>query len=301
MTSRFHPIMICLGVLVLLSSCTQRPAFMGFTYPEGHFKALVLSYDDGTIQDVALAKLFDDNGLVGTFNLNSGYLGVTRAWPQENGDTVFQKYLSKEVLLSVFKDHEIAVHGALHKDFAAISSEEVLEEVATDLNVLTELTGRKMRSMAYPFGNTSDKIAGIVAGTGLINGRTIDDTHAFTLPEDFMMWHPTCHDSRALDFVEAYMNKQDHELSLFYVWGHSWEFGDEKRLANMERFCETIGTSKDIWFVGNGIIAQYLNAIKNVRIEENALVNPSDNLEVWVQLSSGNRQLKPGEVIRLKQ
>lgn len=58
-------------------------------------KALIMSYDDGTIEDVELAALFDRTGVVGTFNLNSGYIDSVRGWPQENGDTIWQAYVTK--------------------------------------------------------------------------------------------------------------------------------------------------------------------------------------------------------------
>lgn len=48
-----------------------------------------MSYDDGVIKDEELAKSFDANGIIGTFNLNSAYLGTTRGWAQAYGDSVF--------------------------------------------------------------------------------------------------------------------------------------------------------------------------------------------------------------------
>lgn len=71
-------LMSCCAYGLLLSSCSEKSEFIGFTYPEGKYKALVLSYDDGTVEDIELAKLFDQHNLVGTFNLNSEYLGTVR-------------------------------------------------------------------------------------------------------------------------------------------------------------------------------------------------------------------------------
>ena len=78
---------------LLFSSCENSKEFSGFTYPEGKYKALILSYDDGTIEDLELVDLLNKNNLKGTFNLNSAYLGTTRGWPQEKGDTIFQRYV----------------------------------------------------------------------------------------------------------------------------------------------------------------------------------------------------------------
>ncbi|WP_111683072.1 polysaccharide deacetylase family protein [Winogradskyella tangerina] len=284
---------------LILSACQDTPSFINFTYPDGKLKALVLSYDDGTIQDVELAQLFDENGLKGTFNLNSSYLGVTRGWPQQNGDTIYQRYVPKDSLLIIYKNHEIAAHGALHKNFTDITHEEVLEEISIDIEVLSQLSKREIISMAYPFGNTNDSIAVLLSKTNLINGRTVSDTYNFELPDNYMMWHPTCHDSKALDYLNDYLELKPQALKLFYVWGHSWEFGDEQRWNNMVEFCQRIGKANDIWSVGNGELTQYLLAIDRVIIGENSISNPSDNLPVWIQLSIGNKLLEAGQSLEI--
>nr|WP_321222446.1 polysaccharide deacetylase family protein [uncultured Psychroserpens sp.] len=294
-------IIIFIALISVFVSCDEKPSFIDFTYPDGNTKALVLSYDDGTIQDIELAQLFDKNDLVGTFNLNSMYLGVTRGWPQQNGDTIYQRYVPKDSLLIIYKNHEIAAHGALHKNFTGISSDDVLEEINTDLKILKSLTNREIISMAYPFGSTNDSVAKLIVSTGIKNGRTVDDTYAFDVPKNYMMWHPTCHDSKVLDFLNPYLELNEQHLSVFYVWGHSWEFGNEDRWNNMVRFCERIGKSKDIWSVGHGQLTNYLLAINNVQVEEQKITNPSDNSPIWIQLSSGIKKLNPGESISLIQ
>lgn len=294
-------LIIIFSFISLVVSCNQKPGFIDFTYPNGKTKALILSYDDGTIQDIELAELFDKNNLIGTFNLNSKYFGVTRGWPQQNGDTIYQRYIPKDSLLIIYKNHEIAAHGAFHKNFTGISKEEVLEEINTDLEILEKLTNRKIISMAYPFGSTNDTIANLIASTGIKNGRTIDDTHTYDIPKNYMMWHPTCHDSKALDYLDSYLELNRQQLSVFYVWGHSWEFGNKKRWENMLAFCEKIGKSNDIWSVGHGELTNYLLAIQNVQIDNNRIVNPLDNQPVWIKLSSGIEKLNSGESIKLKQ
>ncbi|GAA4235021.1 polysaccharide deacetylase family protein [Postechiella marina] len=261
---------------------------------------MVLSYDDGTIEDIELARLFDKNKLVGTFNLNSRYLGVTRSWPQKNGDTIYQKYVPKDSLLIIYKNHEIAAHGTLHKNFGDILNKEILEEVNTDIDALTKLTNKDIVSLAYPFGNTNASIAKLISRTGIINGRTVADTYKFSLPEHYMMWHPTCHDSKALDYLSTYLEMNNQELSLFYVWGHSWEFGDVKRWYDMVKFCNKVGKAKDIWSVGNGELTKYLKAIENIEIKNNRITNPVDNEAIWINLSTGIKKLNPGNTIKIK-
>jgi peptidoglycan-N-acetylglucosamine deacetylase len=295
-----NTILLLVAFYLLLSSCTNNEKFINFTYPDGKYKALIMSYDDGVIQDIQLTKLFNENGIVGTFNLNSAYLGTTRGWAKEYGDSIYQKYIPKDSLMTVYKNHEIAAHAAFHKDFLNISDNEILEELNTDISALTELTSREIKSMAYPFGNTNGHIAKVVSTTQITNARTVNDTYEFNLPTNYLIWNPTCHDSKALDYLDKYLGLDKPELSLFYVWGHSWEFGDKKRLDNIIKFCQQIGKKSDIWYVGSGPYIEYLKSLKKVEIHENEIINPSGNQSVWIQTSTRLRILKPGEKIETK-
>lgn len=288
------------GLLFLLLSCEKKEEFKGFTYPNGKYKAIIISYDDGTIEDLELIKLLNQNDLIGTFNLNSAYLGKIRGWPQKDGDTIFQEYVPKENLSKTYKNHEIAVHGAYHQDFIRISKNEIIEEIQTDLTNLTKLTGREITSMAYPFGNTNDSIAKLVLSTGITNARTVADTYQFNLPSNFLIWNPTCHDSKSLEYLDEYLNLKESDLSLFYVWGHSWEFKDVNRWNIMTEFCNKIGKEKDIWSIGAGEYTNYLRAIENVGFENGEIYNPTDNLPVWILLSDKVKKLESGETLKVK-
>ncbi len=41
-------------------------------FPQGRYKAVTLSYDDGRIEDRKLVSILNRNGLKGTFHLNFG-------------------------------------------------------------------------------------------------------------------------------------------------------------------------------------------------------------------------------------
>jgi len=291
-------IVIFLGLAILLVSCTNTETFVNFTYPDGKYKALIMSYDDGIIQDVQLTQLFNKHKIVGTFNLNSAYLGTTQGWAQQNGDTVFHRYVSPDSLLIIYKNHEIAAHGSFHKNFTSISDAEILEEINSDILALTKITNREIKSMAYPFGNTNEHIAKLLSITQITNARTINDTYKFELPDSFLIWNPTCHDSKALEYVDEYLKLNKSELSLFYVWGHSWELSDTNRWDNMVKFCELVGDRNDIWYVGCGQYTDYLKAIRKVEVYNGLIINPEKNKAVWIETNKGFRILKPGEKIR---
>ena len=101
-------------------------------YPEGKFKAVTLSYDDGQYHDVRLAQTLDKYGLKGTFNLCSKRIGQTEPSRRLTVEEV------KEHLLS--KGHEIAVHGEDHispvlsRPTKAIQDQQVLQDLGMDMD-----------------------------------------------------------------------------------------------------------------------------------------------------------------------
>lgn len=293
---------ITLVVFIITSiSFVKKSNDFEFVYPNGTTKALIMSYDDGPIEDIKLAKLFDKYGIIGTFNLNSGYLGTTKGWAQKDADSIYQKYIPKDSVLVAYKNHEIASHSTYHKDFKNLKDEEILQEVETDIANLNKLTHRKIKSFAYPFGNSNPHIANIISHLGLTNARTIRNSYAFNLPDSLFLWHPTCHDSRALELLDKYKSLNTTKLSLFCVWGHGWEFKDAKRWNDINTFCKEIGNRNDIWYVGAGTFIDYEIALKALTKKNGYITNPKKNKSVWFKQNGKLKVLKPGKRIKIEE
>jgi len=102
--------------------------------PEGRFKALTLSFDDGHIEDRRLAELFNQYGLHATFNLNSGTSGADRI-PQSD-------------YAALYAGHEIASHGVLHPGMTMtplpLAAQQALEDRRT-LGTPDAIPGARLR------------------------------------------------------------------------------------------------------------------------------------------------------------
>jgi peptidoglycan/xylan/chitin deacetylase (PgdA/CDA1 family) len=286
-------LIIVLGLLAM--GCSEKNTFINWTYPDGKYKALIMSYDDGLDDDIALAQLFDRYGIIGTFHLNSGLLDTRAIWNEGKPNEILQTYLSKDTLVHVFKNHEIAVHGTYHKALAGLSDKEILEEINVDIENLTILSDRKISSMAYAFGSTNDHVAEVIGTTPLTNARTVKSSYNFDLPKDYYLWNPTCHDSEALEYLEAYISLDSPSLSLFYVWGHSWELRDTLRNQNILKFCNKIGDRDDIWYTGAGNFADYHASLKALEIGPQQIVNPEGNGVVYYREKGQLKSLDPGQ------
>ena len=290
------PIPLLIFILgLLLMGCSEKSTEIDWVYPNGNHKALIMSYDDGLDDDIALAQLFDRYGIIGTFHLNSGLLDTRAIWYQGKPNEFLGTYLSKDTLLYVFKNHEIAVHGTYHKALVGLSDEEILEEINVDIENLTILSDRKISSMAYAFGSTNDHVAEVIGTTPLTNARTVKPSYNFELPQDYYLWNPTCHDSEALEYLEAYLSLDSASLSLFYVWGHSWELRDTLRNQNILKFCNEIGDRDDIWYTGAGDFADYHASLKVLEIGPQQIVNPEGNGVVYYREKGQLKSLNPGQ------
>ena len=139
------------------------------------------------------------------------------------------------------------------------------------------------------FGSTNDHVAEVIRTTTLSNARTVKSSYNFDLPENYYLWNPTCHDSEALKYLEAYLSLDSPKLSLFYVWGHSWELRDTLRNQNILKFCNIIGDRDDIWYTGAGNFADYHASLKALEIGPQQIVNPEGNGVVYYR---EKRQLK---------
>ena len=115
--------------------CYEKNTLIDWTYPNGKYKALIMSYDDGLVDDIALAQLFDRNGIIGTFHLNSGFLDTKAIW-NEGKTNESANLFYQETPKHIFKDHEIAVHGTYHKALVGLSDAKILEEINVDIEKL---------------------------------------------------------------------------------------------------------------------------------------------------------------------
>lgn len=77
-------------------------------WPEGRKVALVSCWDDGTEHDRRLVEILNRHGLKGSFNLNSGKLGLDR---EQSG---WKNFIRAEDVSDLYAGHEICAHTVNH-------------------------------------------------------------------------------------------------------------------------------------------------------------------------------------------
>ena len=278
-------------------------------YPEGKFKAVTLSYDDGVRADLKLAKIIERYGIKCTFNINSS------AFDGKNPNRLTVDEI-KEFIIE--KGHEVAVHGERHIAPGIASPVITIADVLNCRITMEREFSSIIRGMAYPdsgitrmhSGNDPATIKEYIKNLGIVYSRTLGgDNDSFMLPTDWYAWMPTAHhnNKKLTEWTEAFVNLKEEELyltrkypRLFYLWGHSYEFDNNDNWEILESFCETIGGKDDTWYATNIEIYEYVRAYESLIMsaDGNRIYNPTLK-EIWMNIDDTLYSIKPGETLVL--
>ena len=277
--------------------------FDTLVFPGGKTRAFTLSYDDGVIQDRRLAELFRQYGLKCTFNLNSALLGRkdTRYDPGKQPLDV-SKIQCAEVE-SVYRTHEIGGHGLYHSFLDSIGTALAMYELIEDKRRLEEMAGRPLKMFAYPYGRYDTQVIELLSLAGYQGARTVHSTHRFDIPENFLVWDPTCHhaDPKLMELAEQFVSGTDANPRLFYVWGHAYELDGEDNWYVMEELSRFMAGHQDkVWFAANGEIMDYVNAYRRLEYSaDGKLIQNPSALDVTVRTLTDFVTIPGGQITRI--
>ncbi len=257
-------------------------------FPGGKHKVVTMSYDDGREEDRRLLEIFHRYGIKGTFNLN-GMLERTNGIP-------------KEEYPSLYQDHEVAAHTALHPTIARCPDEQILQQVLEDRRILEEIMGYPVRGLAYPNGSVNERITKMLPYTGIRYARTVVSTHSFNMPDNYMRWDPTMHhnDPEALTLARSFTELfKTQYLYMMYIWGHSYEFTDRNNWDVMEEICKILGGREDTWYATNIEIYDYMEEASRlqVSVDGSFAYNPSAR-DIDIEIDKEHFCCKAGVITR---
>jgi len=257
-------------------------------FPGGVHKALTLSFDDGRDHDRRFVAKLNEYGLKGTFHLNSGFFG-------RDG------YVRADEVASLYKGHEVSAHTVNHPFLEQSPPDQVANTILTDRQALETLVGYPVRGMSYPFGTYNDRVVSMLPALGIEYARTVASHGTFRMPDNPLMWHPTCHHKQMLDHVDSFLTLPRYtKLTLFYVWGHSYEFENDGNWDLIDRFAERVSGLGDIWYATNAEIIAYKRALDSLRCSADCKMihNPSA-ISVWVSANGESVEIAAGQIVKL--
>ena len=127
-------------------------------FPEGRYKALTLSYDDGKITDRRLTEIFRAADIRATFHLNSAYLGSSA------GHRI--PYISEDEVKTLYKGFEVASHTCTHPTMGRTPAALNISEVLKDREALEHLCGYPVQGFSYPNGVYSEELSALLKKLG---------------------------------------------------------------------------------------------------------------------------------------
>lgn len=279
--------------------------FDTMAFPGNKTRAFTLSYDDGVIQDRRLAELFRRYGLKCSFNLNSGSLGNQEVRRDPGKKELDVSKVQPEELGQVYATHEICGHGLYHSSLESIGAPLAMYEIVEDKRRLEALAGKPLKIFAYPYGRYNDRVVEQLRLAGYQGARTVNSTHGFDLPENFLTWNPTCHhgDPMLMELAKKFVAPDGKTApKLFYVWGHGYELDGDDNWNVMEELAMFLYQFReDIWFATNGEIVDYVNAYRRLETSTDGsfIFNPSA-LDVVIRNDSGFTALPAGKVTQVQ-
>lgn len=235
-------------------------------FPGGKTRIVTFSYDDGDPRDGRLVELFDLYGVKGTFHLNSARF--------KNMDSY-----SLEDVRERYRGHEISCHTVNHGWTGLMSPQSVVNEIMEDRRFLEKLAGEPVIGLSYPNGSFNEPAIGALNACGIVYARTARSTGSFALPDNFMVWNPTCHHRDGLALAEKFVNDLDNPWTgqLFYMWGHSHELRTEEDWEKIEKIIDLLSNHEQIWYATNLEIWRYMTAQRALEIsaDETIFRNPT--------------------------
>ena len=276
-------------------------------FPDGRPKALTLSYDDAVGEDVRLIEIMKKHGLKGTFNINSGIRVTAEEQAEINSK---RKYAFKTTYDEVSRTYaqegiEVAVHGKTHPFLETLPPAQVALEVLDDRRALEAQFGTIVRGMAYPQGTYSDEVVSVLRSCGIVYSRAVKSTEKFDLPDNWLVWQPTCHhtNKRLMEIAKSFLEVPYDNLrhpKLFYLWGHAYEFEQFNNWEVIEDFAEMMGGRDEIWYATNIEIYDYVEAFKRLEWSVGmTMVHNPTAMPLWFCMHNEMYCVNPGETLKI--
>ena len=270
---------------------------LSMLWPEGREKALTLSYDDAVTQDKRLIEIMNRNGIKGTFNLNSGFLGWQDSIVRDCRE-VDHSHIPPEEVPALYEGFEIAVHTVTHPDLCALNDAMVLNEVLNDRIALERLVGYPIHGMAYPFGTTDARVKALMGACGIRFARGVRTTADFSLPKDPLDWACSCHHYDLEPLIDPFL-EDDGELKLLSVWGHAYEFDQKDEWDKIEDQLARLGGHEDVWYATNIEVFDYISAFRALDTSaDGQLLRNESAVTLWLSDRGQILRLAPGETVR---
>ena len=125
-------------------------------------KLIVLTFDDGKSNHYQVMKMLESYGMKGVFFIEYATVGN-------------RSYLKKEQVIEISKKMEVGSHTINHPWLEKWPETTIRYELCESKKLLEDLTGEKVISVAYPYGNYDGLVIETAIKCGYLFGRTTNE------------------------------------------------------------------------------------------------------------------------------
>ena len=276
-------------------------------FPEGKFKAVTFSYDDGARHDLKLVDTVEKYGMKLTLNLCDSLVA----------DTTDSTRLSEGEIKDILaRGHEVAVHGNRHIALGISHLHTGVRDVLDCRRGLEKRFGRIIRGFAYPDsmrgieGEKYREIKGYLSSLGIAYARSIGKDHdTFDLPGDYHNWLANAHhdNEKLFDYIDKFLSPDENTLycasrtpKVMFIWGHSGDFNNKGNWSRLDEICEKLSGKNDTWYATCIEIYEYSQAFNSLVFNlDNTLVHNPTSVAVWFSADGRLYKVMPGETIEI--
>jgi peptidoglycan/xylan/chitin deacetylase (PgdA/CDA1 family) len=119
-----------------------------------------LTFDDSTADQMTAQQLLKNHGMVGTFYINSSFIGLPGYMTRADLETLKAN------------GHEIGGHSVSHLSLISLSADEANRQICMDRNTLLSW-GYAVTSFAYPFSDVNPSVKSTVQTCGYNTARAV--------------------------------------------------------------------------------------------------------------------------------
>lgn len=303
------------GITLSNGTVVDKNYFPGFVR-----KSVTFTLDDGIYQyDKKVVEILKNVGFKGTFNINNpasvsdpsiyeGFevanhhilhavamkdnyaaLEIVEEFLPENADRS-KVYLKSQTIDG--KQVEGLYYVFIGNSWHPLASNDTYTEYLkwTEIELEKIFGEGSIVGFAYPHGNQyNDAVIEYLKSAGYLYGRrtgNLKGTTGFALPKDRFTWTYNA-DHNCLNEVMAEYDayEDDGELKMFSFGVHAKDFETYAKWGELIRFANLYGNrSEDFWYASNREIFEYEDALNELIITDEKIVNDSD-VDIFVTIN----------------
>lgn len=86
----------------------------------------------------------------------------------KKANEIYWRQLSEEEIRAMAKNPWVTIgaHGLLHQDLVSLSRDELKEDLTASKKYLEEISGKKIRALAFPYGSYNEEVIGVALECG---------------------------------------------------------------------------------------------------------------------------------------